>query len=277
MPRIVRRRRVPRKGRKVRKGRRAAIMPAMAEKHQAAHIIETIEFQDLVPNKVFQAVFNLAQFPRASKVAPHFQYYKAASVEWTYEPLYNTFQDGAAALSKPYMYNLMNRNQERPFTNSNTQNFYNIQSSGAKPVALASTKKIKYRPNWCSPGLVAITTYPSLPPDYSMSGMKTQYGWLETPYGVSDQTAGAVQGNAQQLVITGSSDPQNVPTNLPVNTNTVVYNGHLTYLDQKVSAGGDTPPPIARLTLTVRWLFKGAMARYGLPASTTESKDVPVV
>lgn len=269
MPRAPRRR--IRRGKKAFRARRrggkiGSPMPAIAEKHQAAHILETIDFGSLDPNKVVQCTFTLAQFSRASRLAPNFQYYKAVSAEWTYEPLYNTFQDSATALSKPYMYTLMNRNQETPFTNVNSQNLPSIQAAGAKPVALASTKKVRYRPNWCSPGLIAVRTYPSNPSDYSMSGLKVQYGWLETPNAIGDLAAGAVQPNAQQLVITGQSNPNTTPVNLPVNTNTVVYNGHLTYLDQFIA--GVTPPPICRLTLTVKWAFKGAMARYVVPATT---------
>jgi len=235
-------------------------MPAIAGRGQTATVIETIEFDDILPNEVYQYVFQLAQFPRANQVAGNFAFHKAAHVEYKYEPLYNTFQDGPAALSKPYMYTLMNRQQENEFTNINTQNFRAIQAAGAKAVALASTKTIKYVPNWCSPGLIA-TTAGGQP--FSM-GLQKEFGWLATPTGSTSPGTGPSNN-----VVVREIDPPIQNTALATlgnYANAVVYNGHLSYLDQKVAAGGDTPPPICRVTATVMWKFKGAFCRLTPPA-----------
>jgi len=236
--------------------RRIPRAPSIANKNQTATVIETIELNDLIPNTVYQHVFQLGQFTRASQVAANYAFYKAASCEWKYEPLYNTFQDGVGGLSKPYLYTLMNRQQETAFTNINSQNFQAIQSAGAKAVALASTKNVKYVPNWCSPGLVATTSGG----EPMTLGLQKQFSWLSTPSGTTSTQAGVPSNNVAMRII--SPPVQNTALGVVYNyANAVVYNGHLDYLDQKISQGGDTPPPICRITLTVVWKFKGAACR----------------
>ena len=258
--RVGRRRPVRRGGRGRGRGRVGrSRMPAMAGKGQYATIIETIEFDDILSNTVNQYVFQLGQFPRANQLAANFAFHKACHVEWKYEPLYNTFQDSAGALSKPYLYTLMNRQQENEFTNINTQNFGAIQAAGAKAVALASTHVIKYVPNWCSPGLIA-TTAGGAP--FAL-GLQKQYGWLATPTGSTSTNTGPSNNVVVRVI-----DPPIQNTALaPVGNyaNAVVYNGHLSYLDQKVAS--TTSTPIARVTATVMWKFKGAFCRLLEPTS----------
>ena len=179
---IRRRTRAPyrRRGKKMHRGRRGGRRPpavATAGGAQMAKIVETLELADLAPNQVYSNVFTLAQFPRAFTLAGSFQFYKAAKVTYSYEPLFNTFQEqwgGATSYSKPYMYALMNRVQ-----NNSPVSLANLQACGAKPQALISKRVISYKPNWCSPGLLATAprTGSPQPQAQACSGGSQHLGW----------------------------------------------------------------------------------------------------
>jgi len=252
-----------------RRPRRKLRMPKMADKGQTCRVIETFEAVDLNSNQPIQHTFNLAQFPRACNIAPNFRFYRAAKVIYTYDPLYNTFQDGVNAASKPYMYSVMNRAQQ--LNQGGMNSVQSFQVAGARPVSFTSQKKISYKPNWCSPGLLQVrqlNTPPTSPLDivYSSNGLQAQYGWLATPTG--PQTT----WQANQTATNNGDYPQTVQNPPPgtvnlnnsfVYNNTVVYNGHYTFIDQKFT-GGETPvDPVARLTITVIWEFKGAASPLG--------------
>lgn len=208
---------------------------------QNATIIETIEFQDVSANIVEYNSFTLAEFPRAMAVASNFEFYKADKVIWTYEPLYNTFQDSVGGISKPYMYIAMNRRQ-RGMANPTLAN---IQAMGAQPMTLSSKKEVIYRPNWTSPGLTfhAANTQPS---NTFTQGAKIQYSWLQTQPGTPSPISGQPTGGANPAPYGDYMQAANA-----------VYNGHLTYVDQAVAPGDK--PKVARLTCTVHWKFKGAV------------------
>lgn len=223
-------------GRKVRKGPR---MPVIADKGQYATIIETIAFTDVSANDVEYNSFTLSEFPRALGLAQNFAFYKADKVIWTYEPLYNTFQDSAGGISKPYLYMVMNRRQ-RTMTN---ETLSNIQAMGAQPLTLTSRKEISYRPNWTSPGLTfhAANTQPS---NTYTQGAKVQYAWLQTQPGLPSPISGQPSGgNAAPYgdYMMGAS---------------ALYNGHIAYVEQAVAP---TLTRVAKLTCTVHWKFKGAV------------------
>jgi len=286
MPRrVVRRRgRKARKPfRKYRKGGRRAGAIATAGSGQMARIVETVEFNDNVPNQTYQNTFTLAQFPRAGVLSGNFQFYKAAKVTWSYEPLFNTFQEnqigGAGqSVSKPYLYMLMNRVQNL----NNGLTLQNIQACGAKPQSLISKKSITYRPNWCSPGLTAVTPgNDPVSPIQSMAsqGLKCQYGWLGSagrmailngPNGQYVPLATVSANQSEQMSpindgLTGKSQ------NALIYNNNAVYNGHTTYVEQTNAV---LAQPVARLTCTVEWHFKGAVFNntitpYPPPSSTT--------
>jgi len=283
------RRRRPQKKRPLRRRpvRKAQIMPAIAEKGQTCRVIETFEAVDLNSNQGTQHIFTLAQFARASNIAPNFKWYRAARVTWTYDPLYNTFQDGVNAASKPYMYTVMNRSQqENTTTMGSVQQF---QCAGARPVPFVSQKKISYKPNWCSPGLLQVRT--TNPPggtqikDYSSNGLQPQYGWLATPNNQPNVLANQVAADSGDYPTYISNPPTgsglSYVTNSFVYNNMVVYNGHHTFIDQKYT-GGETPiDPVARLTVTVVWEFKGASNNLGMGAPppsgvTIAPKDAPL-
>jgi len=252
------------KGRKGGKGK----MPntASSGRGQMAKIIETVEFTDLQPNVASASVFTLSQFPRAATLAGNFAFYKAAKVSWNYEPLYNTFQDTAAASSVPYLYTLMNRGQLNPFT---VPTLKTLQACGARPVKLTSKTTIAYRPNWCSPGLLAVLkpdgTEPGPISSVIQQGVKQQYDWLAT----SGQEVRSINGttvevpnNAAPITVPLDGTDGSLVVPPPANViagltalNNVIYNGHFNIIDQQVDAN---PAPCARLTCTVVWLFKGA-------------------
>lgn len=245
------RRKAPRRGRKSNPSR--AISTAGAG--QNASIVETIEFANLIAGRTQLGIFNLAEFPRASQIAPYFQFYKAAKVVWTYSPLYNTYTDlsGVNSLSKPMMYVTMNRCQEAPINN---YALAQIQATGARPQAFATKKEFSYVPNWCSPGIVALTS--AVPPatgilTLNTQGLQKQFGWIGTPR--LEEGLGTIgsQPNAVLSLDYQLPDPATAALNFP---NTCLYNGHMVYVDQLYNEGPFSP--IARVTCQVHWVFKGA-------------------
>jgi len=256
--RPIRRRRAG--GRKAARGK----MPSTATsgKGQMAKIIETVQFEDLQPNTTTQSIFTLSQFPRAATLAGNFAFYKAAKVTWSYEPLYNTFQDTAGASSAPYLYTLMNRGQTN---NSVPPALANIQACGARPVKLVAKTLISYKPNWCSPGLLSVLkadgTESGVVSQVIQQGVKQQYAWLACS-GLEVRTNTGIPPLAPiiQPVILGI---EGIPLPAPAvfasatnATNSVVYNGHYNFIDQQVDAN---TAPVCRLTATVEWHFKGAL------------------
>jgi len=231
-----------------------------------ARIVETLEFADLEIKTGYQCVFSLAQFPRACAVAGNFQWYKAAKVTWTYEPLYNTFQSQQGAASKPYLYIVMNRTQNL----ANAAALNQIQACGAKPVALVGTRKISYKPNWCSAGLLAVAPPPNPPnpqKQYLSQGLQAQYSWLASPGVVAtiqNGTAAGTEGlfnppdiTAPFMNPTNQALPNDTVNSIAISTHSPIYNGHTTFLDQETV--GVTGQVIARLTCQVEWIFKGAV------------------
>lgn len=270
MPHFARRRRGRKAHRRARKNhRRGRRSPAVATagRGQMARIVETLELNDLTPNVTYDSTFTLAQFPRAATVAMNFQFYKAAKVTWNYEPLYNTFQEnqigGVSSVSKPYIYMLMNRIQ-----NSNMgTTLPNIQACGAKPQAMTAKKTLTYKPNWCSPGLLAVQpgTSPVEPINsHVQQGLKAQYGWLASS-GTANLINGPNGAGVGEATISGNQATAYAPIgaeytgaftqNTKVYANSVTYNGHVSYIEQQNAVLGQT---VARLTCTVEWLFKGA-------------------
>jgi len=238
-------------------------MVATAGAGQMAKIVETCEFADLTVKDSYSNIFSLAQFPRACILASSFQWYKAVKVVWSYEPCYNTFQSGNTTVSKPYLYIVMNRTQNQ----NNAQSLTQLQACGARPQALIGTKKVSYKPNWCSPGLTAINPGPT-PGDrnYLSQGLQAQYGWLASPGVAASIQNGNPAGSVGQLNPPNITTPGLQPINQSIdttNTNTAitaystVYNGHTSFVDQEYV--GQSGQVIARLTCTVTWLFKGAV------------------
>ena len=272
MPRIVRRRRPARKARKV-KGRKGArrvgksrIPAAIAGPGQYATCVETLEYPDAFSNAGLACTFTIGQFPRSQLMSTMFSFYKAARVVWTYEPLFNTFQDGLT-YSKPYLYTVMNRQQEPLAAARN-----NFLAAGARPEALVSKKVVTYVPNWCSPGLGAYAGNLSLGQVNALynTGLQKQYGWLAT-----NPIALTTQDNANDIIMNPLNDTTGGTGLNTIITNNVSYNGHYLFIDQAVN--GTPSVPVMRVTCQVTWMFKGAKSNYRAPSAVDAPlKEVPV-
>ena len=248
MPIGARRRRNHKKLKRARKGKgRSRTDRLTSGVLQQATIVETVEFTDVNPNLGYNFNFNLSQFVRASALAPNFKWYKAVSVEWTMEALYNTFQDGTtgAEVTIPYYYQTMNRTQD-----TTGINLKDMQAMGAKPKKMVGKTVTRYTPNWCSPGLSTYAT--SVPPGaiarFTQLGLKAQYSYLASP--TVDQGAQNLPVYIVPALPVGTGqDGMNA-----VNANQVIYNGHTVFVDQEVPTG--VLQPVARVVCTVTWHFK---------------------
>jgi len=211
------------------------------DRGQIARIKETLEFQDLLPNVAYNMNFSLSQFVRAMAVAINFKWYRASYVEWRIEPAYNTFQETSASqISIPYMYVTMNRTQD-----STGLNLADIQAIGAKGQKMTSIKKISYKPNWCSPGLLSVNKNSQTQDinEVNQLGLKAQYSYLPCPDNpVPD-------GNVSGFTPVSFG----LPLMSEVFANVAVYNGHCVWIDQEFFAPGNK---VARVTCTVHWEFK---------------------
>ena len=232
---------------------------------QSAKIVETIELSDMYSDRGYTYNFSLSQFYRATTLAKNFRFYKAAKVKWEYMPFYNTFQEGdsTARVGKPQMYFMMNRDQNNYWTTRNSPlEGFEIQSRGADPVVFVKNREIIYTPNWCSPGLTALTFSPVVATsggsvqavtNVISCGLKKQYSWLPTP----DQDAYSSPG--QYNPVDGAADNSGNPLNMgPVAAAGVLYNGHDIYVQQS----NEPQTPVCKVICTVEWIFKGAKNNY---------------
>ena len=270
MARLIRRRPARRvKRRTVRKARRVSRRKGGKKKSlspmsQYAKIVETIEFTELDADSPYQNTFFLAQFYRATTLAKNFQFYKAAKVKWEYMPFYNTFQEGnsTGTVGKPQMYFIMNRDQDPYWSNrAPADALFSMQSSGVDPVPFTTNREIIYKPNWCSPGLSALTfatvADPQGQPVKAVSnvislGLKKQFGWLATP----DKDAYFAPGQYNPVEDFVAYAPG--VTAAPTANAGVIYNGHNIYISQE----GEPDTPVCKIVCTVEWHFKGPKNNY---------------
>lgn len=250
------RRRAPRRRARKGKGNRRSRGPKHLSPRirQFAKVVETISIQDMASNAPYQRTFSLNDFNRARYESCNWKFFKAARVTYTYEPLYNTFQDGDnnTALSAPYLYIMMNRTQD----NEVPLGLGDLQGMGAMPRKLTNTYKFSYKPNWCVQGLTAVAAQGA--GVYSL-GAKTEYGWINNSSHDFSQASPTVR-NAGVLI----PDQAGAVGSL-LNAQTVhqypsycLYNGHDDYIDQKF-AGTVANQVIARVSVTVEWHFKAPM------------------
>jgi len=257
---------MPRRGRKVRRAprrRKAKVARSLAMKSQMATVTESFEFQPLRANSIQNCVFQLSQFPRAATVAACYKWYKPVSVTWEYTPYFTVFQAGigSATATAPTYYSYMNRTQDgqQPIGIQDQLSF--VLSTGAKPRMFNRKIVTKYRPNWCSPGLVSVGTANGVVNEITQQGLKCQYAWLASPTTVSK----AIPAPAYQIhpsanfidvlnPITGEFDP--VPgANIQVGvlTNGTMFNGHNVLISQDRTGYDDL---ICDVRCTVKWAFK---------------------
>lgn len=253
MPRKIRR---ARKNLRKRKGNRKSRVPKHLKPNipQYSKVIETIGVQDMEANSPYQRTFSLNDFNRARYESVNWRFFKAAKVTYTYEPLYNTYQDGDnnTALSAPYLYVMMNRTQDSKVP----AGLGDLQGMGAMPRKLTNTFKYSYKPNWCVQGLTAVAAQGA--GVYAL-GARTEFGWINNSSQGQTQ-ASAVLRNAGTVV-----PDQAGAVGTALNATTIhqlpsycLYNGHDDYIDQKFS-GTVENQIIARLTVTVEWRFKGPL------------------
>lgn len=253
---MVLRKSVPKRRVAKRKGNRKSRVP----KHltpkipQFSKVVESISIQDMESNLPYQRTFSLNDFNRARYESVNWQFFKANRVTYTYEPLYNTYQDGNdnTALSAPYLYQKMNRTQD----NEIPLGLGDLQGMGAMPRKLTNTHKFSYKPNWCTQGLTAVASQGA--GVYAL-GAKTEYGWINnsshdfTQASPTTRNAGVLipdQAGAVGTILNAQTVHQ-----LP---SYCLYNGHDDFIDQKF-AGTSPNQVICRVTITVEWHFKSPM------------------
>lgn len=227
---------------------------------QMARIKETVAYVDVVPNTGYNFNFNLSQYRRAMQLAPNFKWYKPTKVEWSIEPLYNTFQDGNAGteITVPYLYVTMNRTQD-----TSGLSLEDIQAMGAKPQKLVSKKVIKYTPNWCVPGLNTYANQTVSTPGggtanalvrFTNTGMKASYDWVASPVQLPPD---AQDPNVPSYIVPAAPFGFGQDGMNAVNASQVIYNGHTIWIEQLGST-----QRCARVTATVHWSFKDPHCTY---------------
>jgi len=234
--------------------------------NQAASLIESVQYVDTYANMVSLRYFTLQQFYRATFLATNYKWYKAVKCTWTYEPLYNTFQENAAsmapAVGKPQILFQMNRTQD----NMAGLTAFDIYAMGSKPQSFTANKVISYVPNWCSPGLTVAQKTGDTINNIYQTGLRAQTTWLASPglesYNAAVQTTPLMDNTAAIALPAAATSLLNA---------CVPYNGHIDFVDQQHQSNST---PVYRLTLTVKWLFKEPMLR-SLPPRV-EAKGPPV-
>jgi len=263
-------RRAKRRGRKVprRRNKKAGLRPSK----QYATIVETVAVGDVFSDQPYQFFFSLSQFYRATTIAKNFMFYRAKTVKWEYMPLYNTYQANTASLvpnvGKPQFYMQMNRTGDVKYASySAVDGLFSMQCAGTDPSPLVGNREIVYRPNWCSPGLIATsqTVSPLAITQVVQLGSKPQYGWLPTP----NRDAWATP-NSQITPV-----PPTGLTGLGYNTVDIfpagaVYNGHNIYIQQS----NEPNLQVAKVICTVEWEFKGGKQLYAPPIENSAVSDV---
>jgi len=246
--------------RAARKGRKPRRAPARVPRslvsnpqNQSATIIETIVVKGaaITNAQVGLNIFDISQFVRAQQTAALYKFYKADWCEWEYQPRYNLYGQGGTG-TMAYMYSAMNRTQDAnvglgPGT---AQQFMTTQ--GAVPRKFTSKIVIRYRPNWCSPGLIAVRPDVSAPylTGVASQGHRINYGWLASPDNA--YTAGSIN---TVMTIAQGANPVPLPNgyasaqSLPQATQ---YNGHYTWFDDS----GTDSVPVGDIVLRVKWSFK---------------------
>jgi len=251
------RRRAPLRGKKSAKA---------GKKPQYASITEAFEIAPLEPNKIYQNTFTLDSFVRASTLATNFRWYRATSVEYIYTPRYNTFQEDSTNANPqvPYMYTAMNRTQDSSLPGDPTLFPEYMLSQGSTPKKFVSTRTLKYKPNWCSGGLVyyqVASTNPLSTGTLAIGGLKAETAWVACP--TSQGNPGIVSNSGIVLpavpnILAGLTPPMNPAA---VSTQSVMYNGHdvLIAQDNPVNVPNT---PCCDVTCRVTWEFKGPSPVY---------------
>jgi len=248
------RKRAARKGRKPRRAR-ARVPRTLNPQNQGATIVESIVIPAAVVTDAQIGLnhFDLSFFPRAQQCASLFKHYKAEYCEWEYVPRYNLFTQGNTAGSTiPYMYVAMNRTQDAslPPALGQCQGF--MTSQGAVPRKFTNKIVIRYKPNWCSPGLIMqrMDLTNTNVTGVAQMGTQVQYGWLASPDNqFSPGSINTVQYIASPANPFPAPNGYNPVENFPLAPQ---YNGHYTWFD----SNGTESFSVGDVVLRVKWAFK---------------------
>lgn len=263
---MPRRLRAPRRKR-ARRARKTRIPRSISSKHQMATCKETIEFQNITPNFATQLNFTLSMFSRASRMSNLFRWYKAASVTWKLEPMYNTYQSLAGNPAIPFVYTMMNRTQS-----GSALALGDFLAQGCKPRKLVGILNTTYKPNWCSPGLSSLLVAPvggvpgGVVQDIYHQGLKPEFGWLATPDIPNTGTYTDLLYLNSQIgsVVNAGNNQAKIAAAL------TCYNGHAFYLEQK----NGLSTVFCKLSATVTWVFKDP--KYTAATDTTDTFKIDV-
>lgn len=264
MPKVGRRSKTYKKSTRRRRTKRTAMtlykpMHSFGPK-QYAHIRESIEWQNIQSNSIYNNCFVLAEFERANRLATNFKYYRAQRVTWTYEPMYNTYPTSvnAGAPGIPYLYLTMNRSQDSQLQGLTSPS--NLLAQGAKPKKLAKVITVSYTPNWNSPGLIGQNVSNGNVINVTQCGAKVEYGWIPAPNVATPFSSNRAQGIIPQMNLPNfniSGDSISGPGGIGNNaatlvTNGVTYMGHYIFIEQ-LNRPSNT---LCKVTCTVDWVFK---------------------
>jgi hypothetical protein len=268
----VRNRRAPRRARQAkRKGRKSRVPRGINPAKQTALIVESFAINDssaagtvgLLPNVVYPTFVSLSNFPRAELVSANFKWYKCVEIEYKYTPRFNLFSEdgvGGSPSSVPYFYSLMNRTAETYVPNvTPISDDEFMLSSGAKPRSFTKPIVLRYKPNWNSPGLFAMSNAaPGAPPmQVTAAGLKAEYGWLATPHFKSPTIA--YDGILDSMTPSNTIPPIGVYPGFTT-TDTIApqhaaYQGHMVLIQQ--ANASSTVLSCCDLVVTAKWIFKG--------------------
>lgn len=109
---------------------------------QMAKSVESYEVEALVPNTLYSAVFDMSFFPRSQLIGQNYQEYRIDKLELSFEPYFNTFQDGTPAATAPQILMVMDRTgRQDAWTKAN------LEQLGATPRKFVSNMKKSWKPN----------------------------------------------------------------------------------------------------------------------------------
>lgn len=228
-----------------------------------ASVTESFEFAPVAVNSITQCVFQLSQFPRASTVAGCYKWYKPVSVTWEFTPYFTVYQagTGTAQATAPTFYTYMNRTQDgaQPLSIQDQLSF--MLSTGAKPRMFNKKITMKYRPNWCSPGLISVGIANGIVNEMTQQGLKCQYDWLASPNAVQKAIpTTSFQSRPTAIFqdvlnpVQGEFEPiPGADVQVGILTNGVLFNGHNVFVSQD-RTGSDNL--ICDVRCTVKWAFK---------------------
>lgn len=226
-------RRAPRKARRApKKGMRRAGKRGMKRNPNPNFAVstETISVGEVNCNIAIQRDLTIQACPRALAVAKCFKYYRLKTVEYIYTPVYNTYQEGVSAVSKPYFYYVMNR------TGSTTnQSFTALEAQGAVPIAFTKPIKIKYAPNLVQELQVIQQGGNPVVGTNSIGNTPVYSKWIGTEAFFKTATENLAARSVQETF------------------NCPVYNGHVDYVRQDLT---DEAPLCGTLSIHVTWEFK---------------------